>query len=67
MAARVTDAADGDQVLISADVYDAIGPISGLEFGRLHRQRFKGVAERVAVCEVRRSAQGGSGGGLRRW
>ena len=47
------------QVMISAEVHDAVGPgaevpAAGLEFGRLRRHRFKGVAERMAICEVRR-------------
>lgn len=66
VAARVAEVADGGQVLISADVYEAVGELSGLEFGRLRRQRFKGVAERVAVCEVRRPPPQ-VGGGIRRW
>lgn len=51
----VADAADGGQVMISADVFDVMEATSGLEFGRLKRHRFKGVAERMAACEVRRA------------
>ncbi len=55
VAARVADAADGGQVMISADVFDVVEGTSGLEFGRLKRHRFKGVAERMAACEARRA------------
>ncbi|MDQ6838968.1 MAG: adenylate/guanylate cyclase domain-containing protein [Actinomycetota bacterium] len=55
VAARIGDAARGGQVMISADVLDAVGPLNGLEFGRLRRHRFKGVSERMTVCEVRRA------------
>lgn len=55
VAARVADAARGGQVMISGDVFDVVETTSGLEFGRLRRHRFKGVAERMAVCEVRRA------------
>jgi adenylate cyclase len=54
VAARVADVAEGGQVMISADVYDAVSEAAGLEFGRLRRHRFKGVAERMAICEVQR-------------
>ena len=59
VAARITDAARGGQVMISADVLDEVASTSGLEFGRLKRHRFKGVAERMAVCQVRRTDPSG--------
>jgi adenylate cyclase len=55
VAARVGDAARGGQVMISADVFDMVSGTTGLDFGRLRRHRFKGVAERMAICEVRRA------------
>jgi adenylate cyclase len=55
VAARVGDAARGGQVMISADVFDVVSETTGLDFGRLRRHRFKGVAERMAICEVRRA------------
>ncbi|MDQ2726959.1 MAG: adenylate/guanylate cyclase domain-containing protein [Actinomycetota bacterium] len=55
VAARIADAARGGQVMISVDVLEVVEATSGLEFGRLKRHRFKGVAERIEVCEVRRA------------
>lgn len=52
--ARVADAAEGGQVMISAEVREAVEGTTGLEFGRLKRRRFKGVAARMEVCEVHR-------------
>ena len=51
-AARVTETAKGNQVLVTAETAKAAGAIPGVEFGRLRRRRLKGVSERVEVCEV---------------
>lgn len=55
VAARVTDSADGGEILATTAVREAIGPVAGVTFGRARRRRFKGVAESVSVCPVRRT------------
>lgn len=53
VAARVTGVARGGQVLVTAEVAAAAGPMEGIEFGRVRLRRLKGLSERVGVCEVR--------------
>ena len=53
VAARLTDAAKGDQVLVSDDVHKAVDALPGVRFGRPHHYRLKGLDERVPACTVR--------------
>jgi adenylate cyclase len=55
VAARVVESARGGEVLATADVRDAVGPLPGVRFGRLRRRGFKGLDESVGVCPVHRS------------
>jgi adenylate cyclase len=50
VAARVAEAAKGGQVLVSADVIDAVGVLRGVAFGRPRRRAFKGITEPVRVA-----------------
>jgi adenylate cyclase len=52
VAARVTEAAKGNQVLVTASVRDAVGELRGVQFSRLRRRSFKGVAEPISVCHA---------------
>lgn len=52
--ARVTDSARGGEVLATTAVRGAVGDLPGIEFGRARRRNFKGVAESVSVCPVKR-------------
>jgi adenylate cyclase len=49
VAARVSECAGGGQVLVTADVRDAVGELRGVRFGRAKRRRLKGVDGTVAV------------------
>lgn len=49
VAARVTDLAKGGQVLVSGDVVDAAGEITGVTLSRRARRRVKGVPESLLV------------------
>ena len=55
IAARVTDSAKGGEILATTDVRAAVGPLPGVTFGRARRRSFKGVAESISVCPVRRA------------
>ena len=55
VAARVTDSAKGGEILATTAVRGAIGELPGVEFGRARRRTFKGVAEPISVCPVKRS------------
>lgn len=55
VAARVTDAAKGGEILATTDVRAAVGDLPGVRFGRARRRSFKGVTESVSVCPVRRA------------
>ena len=52
VAARVTEAAKGGEVLATTDVRAAVGELSRVTFGRARRVRLKGVSEVVRVCSV---------------
>jgi len=52
VAARVTECANGGQVLSTTDVRDAAGDLPNVSFGRARRARLKGVTEPVSVCPV---------------
>lgn len=54
VAARVTDSAKGGETLATTAVRAAVGDLAGVGFGRARRRSFKGVAESVSVCPVRR-------------
>lgn len=43
VAARITEAAKGSEVLASVDVRTAVAPMAGVAFGRARRIRLKGV------------------------
>lgn len=53
VAARVTEAAKGDEVLVTARVRDAAHDLPDVEFSRARRRTFKGVGESIPVCRVR--------------
>lgn len=55
IAARVAEAAEGDQVLATAAIRDEVAGLPGVAFGRARRRTFKGVGETVLVCPVRRT------------
>ena len=52
VAARVTETAKGNQVVVTAETARAAGAIPGAEFRRLRKRRLKGISERVELCEV---------------
>jgi adenylate cyclase len=51
IAARVTETAKGNQVVVTKETAEA-GPIPGAEFRRLGNRRLKGISERVELFEV---------------
>jgi adenylate cyclase len=55
LAARVTEEASGGQVLVTTEVCDAVGELTGVRFTRARRLRLKGIDGRVSVCEVKRA------------
>lgn len=56
VAARVAQSADGGEVLVTAELRDAVAEdLPGVAFGRLRRRRLKGVDDRVLVCPVTRA------------
>ncbi len=55
LAARVADSAKGGENLATIAVRAAVGPVTGVEFGRARRRSFKGVSESVSVCPVTRA------------
>ncbi|HEX3333596.1 MAG TPA: adenylate/guanylate cyclase domain-containing protein [Acidimicrobiales bacterium] len=52
VAARVCEAAKGGQVLASAEVVEASGPLDGVRVGRSRSRRLKGVKAPVRLCPV---------------
>ena len=52
IAARVTETAKGNQVVVTAETARAAGAIPGAEFRRLRKRRLKGISERVELFEV---------------
>lgn len=52
MAARVTETAKGNQIVVTAETAREAGSVPGCEFRRLRTRRFKGISERVELCEV---------------
>ncbi|MGQ0824650.1 MAG: adenylate/guanylate cyclase domain-containing protein [Actinomycetota bacterium] len=55
VAARVVEAARGSEVLATAAVRAACGPLPGVRFGRIRKRGFKGVDESIEVCPVTRA------------
>ncbi|MFN8036143.1 MAG: adenylate/guanylate cyclase domain-containing protein [Acidimicrobiia bacterium] len=55
VAARVTEAAHGDEILATAAVRDEVGDLPGVSFGRMRRRTIKGSGEIVRVCRIRRA------------
>lgn len=56
VAARVTESARGNEVLVTEEVRQAIEGHPGLDIGRPRRRTYKGVGEAVRVARVRRAA-----------
>ena len=55
LAARVTDAAKGGEILATGATQNQVGDdLANVKFGRLKRRSFKGVSEAVSVCQVTR-------------
>ena len=55
VAARVTESAGGDEVLVTSAVRDAAAEIDGVDYGPLEERTFRGLTEQVKVCVARRS------------
>ncbi len=55
LAARVTDAAKADQILVTLALVESTGSIPGVEFGRSHNYRLKGFPKRVPLVRATRS------------
>lgn len=60
VAARVTEAARGGEVLVTGDVRDAAGEVPGLRFGRPRKAKLKGIAGKVEVCAATMAPPDGS-------
>jgi class 3 adenylate cyclase len=56
VAARVCEEASGGQVMITAEVAQAINPSHPLHLGRMKSRRLKGVRTPVTICQVSRPA-----------
>jgi len=54
LAARVTESAAGDQLLVTDDVRQAVGHRHGIAFDGPHLRSFKGIGEQVSVYVVTR-------------
>ena len=52
VAARVAESAKGGEVLVTGDVRAAAEGLPRIEFGRLRRKSFKGLAEAIPVAKV---------------
>jgi adenylate cyclase len=52
IAARVTETAKGNQVVVTAETSKAAGAIPGVKFRRLRKRRLKGISQRVELREV---------------
>ena len=52
VAARVTETAKGNQIVVTAETEQAAGEIPGAEYRKLRTRRLKGISERVALREV---------------
>ena len=52
IAARVTEIAKGNQIVVTAETARAAGAIPDAKFRRLRKRHLKGISERVELCEV---------------
>ena len=52
VAARVTETAKGNQIVVTAETEEAAGEIPGAEYRKLRTRRLKGISERVSLREV---------------
>lgn len=52
VAARITETARGNQVVVTAETEEAAGMVDGAEFRKLRSRRLKGISERVDLREV---------------
>lgn len=52
MAARITETAKGNQVVVTAEVEEEAGTIPGVEFRKLRSRRLKGISERAQLRQV---------------
>jgi adenylate cyclase len=52
VAARVTETAKGNQVVVTEETAEAAGAIPGAEFRRLRKRRLKGISERMVLYEA---------------
>ena len=52
MAARVTETAKGNQVVVTSDMAEQAGEIPGVEFRKLRSRRLKGISERAQLREA---------------
>ena len=66
VAARVTETAKGNQVVVTAETARAAGTIPDVECRRLPKRRLKGISERMELCEVVRVPTSRPGRGVHR-
>jgi adenylate cyclase len=52
VAARVTETAEGGQVMITAEAARLAGDVPGTRYGKPRARRLKGVSEKMDLCEV---------------
>jgi adenylate cyclase len=52
IAARVTETAKGNQVVVSAETAELAGDLPGLDFKKLRTRRLKGISDRMELREV---------------
>jgi adenylate cyclase len=52
LAARVAEAAEGSEVLVTADVTSAVD-LPNVRFGDTRAERFKGIEEPISICSAR--------------
>jgi len=52
VAARITETAKGNQVVVTAETEESAGPVPGAEYRKLRSRRLKGISEPIALREV---------------
>ena len=52
IAARVTETAKGNQVVVTAETARAAGAIPGVEFRHFRKRRLKGISEHMELCQA---------------
>lgn len=52
VAARVTETARGDQVVVTAETAELAGAIPDVEFRKLRSRRLKGISERAQLRQA---------------